>query len=205
MRLKVNGQGIIEFSGDLQVVADSQPDDLPHWSQNDPRWRDMVFAGNATFGQAGCYVVSIANLLARIAGYRDVPPLVAARLRAAGCFTSALLTNPERISRVYPDVRFVAMHRWHDRPAPVDVVVDSLASGPVILEVDFRPTTREFNQHFVLGLRYLPEFGDVLILDSWDGQECHLLDRYALVWYAQGRQSDLAHAICGMRVFRRAG
>jgi len=38
------------------------------YSQKDPRWRNIVFAGGKTLGAAGCYVTCVA-MIASLAGY----------------------------------------------------------------------------------------------------------------------------------------
>lgn len=124
------------------------------------------------------------------------------RLREAKCFTGNLLTNPERIPMPYPLLEYKGGYVWHTTPARMDVVWKALKEGPCIGEVDFRPTTAEFNQHFVVFESHDEETDDIWILDPWDGKRVRLLERYGLVWYAKGNEMKLEHAVCGLRMLR---
>jgi len=163
------------------------------YSQCDPRWRNLVYAGGTTFCKAGCYVVSVAMMLS-LAGYDDTPPNVAAKLRAANCFSGNLLTRPDRIPNAYPRTSYHGTYQWHDRAADMSRIRSSLKTGPVIIEVDFRPGLK-FNQHFVVAKRITTE-GDIIIADPQDGTRTKLMERYA-----QGHW-DLARAIHGLRLLR---
>lgn len=162
------------------------------YSQCDPRWRSLIYAGGTTFCKAGCYVVSVAMMLS-LAGYDDTPPVVAANLRNANCFSGNLLTRPQNISDVYPRVRYEGTYQWHDRPADMSRIRSSLETGPVIMEVDFRPGYK-FNQHFVVAEKLVD--GEIIIADPQDGVRTRLMERYA-----QGHW-DLARAIYGLRLLR---
>lgn len=163
------------------------------YSQCDPQWRNLIYAGGTTFCRAGCYVVSVAMILS-LAGYDDTPPVVAANLRKAGCFSGNLLTRPQNISDVYSRVRYEGTYQWHAGPANMSRIRSSLESGPVIIEVDFRPG-QELNQHFVVAERITPS-EDIIIADPQDGTRTKLMERYA-----QGHW-DLARAIYGLRLLR---
>jgi hypothetical protein len=170
------------------------------YSQNDPRWKHEVYAGGTTFGTAGCYVTCVA-MIASLTGSLDTPPIIADALFRANCFVGNLLIWPENIPQACPGLTYHGTEMWHDRPADLDAVWAELRLGPTILEVDFRPTTREFNQHFVIGLWHDEGTDDIAIIDPWDGARVGLLERYELVWYALGTD-DLKSAICGMRLLR---
>ena len=162
------------------------------YSQCDPRWRNLVYAGGTTFCKAGCYVVSVAMILS-LAGYDDTPPVVAANLRNANCFSGNLLTRPQNIPTAYPRMSYHGTYQWHDRAADMSRIRSSLEAGPIIIEVDFRPG-QEFNQHFVVAEEFSGE--DLIIADPQDGTRTKLMERYA-----QGHW-DLARAIYGLRLLR---
>jgi hypothetical protein len=175
---------------------------LTAYSQRDPRWANLEYAGGTTFAAAGCYVTSVAMICSG-AGYLDDPPEVARRLREAGCFDGNLLTRPDKIPDAYPLTVYEGAHNWHSTSANMDSVWGALAKGPTIIEVDFRPTTKTFDQHFVVGESWDEETGDVFILDPWDGQRVRLMERYELVWYSLlGFTPKLENAICGLRLLR---
>lgn len=176
---------------------------LTLYSQRDPRWRNLIYAGGLTFGQAGCYTVSVTKILS-LAGYTDDPPTVAAKLREAGCFSGALLGRPDRIPDAYPRMRYdgpvdVGQDgplRWHHGVADMARVAAELERGPCIIEVDFVPPTAKFNQHFVVAERFTEDGEDLVIADPWDGCRTQLLTRYAQDHW------DLSRALYGMRLLR---
>jgi hypothetical protein len=189
-----------------------EPEPLPEppkpvmvaYSQNDPRWKDKVYAGGWTFGRGGCYTIGVADI-ASLAGYTDEPPEVAAKLREVGAYVGAELLHPERIPQAYPRLRWDGAYDWHDLilgDEQMAIVQDELNVGPTIMEVDFVPTTRERNQHFVIAEMFTMhednETADLLITDTWNGAACRLLETYALGHW------DLKRAIYGLRLLRVA-
>jgi len=165
------------------------------YSQRDPAWRDLVYAGGLTFAAAGCYVTTVAMVLG-LAGYEDDPPVVAAKLREAGCFSGALLTRPDRIPTAYPLMRYDGTTQWHKVAAGLEKFEIELSKGPVIIEVDFVPPTAKFNQHFVVAERFTSDGKDLMIADPWDGTRTQLLQRYAQDHWS------LERALYGMRLLR---
>jgi len=165
------------------------------YSQRDPRWRNLIYAGGLTFAAAGCYVTAVAMILS-LAGYGDEPPIVAAKLREAGCFSGALLTRPDGIPAAYPTMRYDGAVLWHKVAADLEKFKAELSKGPVIIEVDFVPPTAKFNQHFVVAERLTSDGNDLVIADPWDGTRTKLLERYAKDSW------DLGRALYGMRLLR---
>jgi hypothetical protein len=196
-----------QTAAQLRGLLGQEPEpELTLYSQRDPRWRDEVYAGGMTFGQAGCYVTSVAMILS-LAGYTDTPPEVAAKLREAGCFSGALLGRPDRIPDAYPlmrydgpvDVSRDGPLRWHHGFADMERVALELEAGPVIMEADFIVATKKFNQHFVVAEAMTEDGDDIFIADPWDGSATRLLERYA-----QGTWS-LERTVYGLRLLRVAG
>lgn len=166
---------------------------LALYSQRDPRWRNEVYAGGLTFGQAGCYVTCVA-MIASLAGYDDEPPEVARKLREAGIFSGALLARPDKIPEIYPRLRYGGTLRWRKIPADMGRFAKELAKGPTIIEVDFKPPTSKFDQHFVIAERFTADGKDLIICDPWSGCRTKLLEQYAQHHW------DLARALYGMRL-----
>ena len=209
-RTATTSPAVVMGNADFVVVTSTQRADfkvttrvLTLYSQRDPRWRNLVYAGGLTFGQAGCYTVSVTKILS-LAGYTDDPPTVAAKLRDAGCFNGALLGRPDRIPDAYPLMRYdgpvdVSQDgplRWHNGVADMERVKTELEKGPCIIEVDFVPPTAKFNQHFVVAERFTEDGKDLVIADPWDGTRTKMLERYAQTHW------DLKRAIYGMRLLR---
>jgi hypothetical protein len=169
-----------------------EPEPLPEppkpvmmaYSQRDPRWKDTIYAGGLTFGQAGCLVTCVA-MIASLAGYEDTPPQVAEKLREANVFRGARLDYPARIPDAYPLLRWNGIHNWRNVPADISILADELSEGPVIIEVEFVPggAMPPDDQHFVVGEVLVgggDDEADLIITDSWDGSQTRLLERYAL-------------------------
>lgn len=173
------------------------PREIVFYSQREPAWRDVVYAGNLTFGQAGCYVTCVA-MIASLAGYDHTPPQVAQNLRAAGCFDGALLTYPEWIPTVYTRLRWDGALDWRKRPADLLQLRSELEAGPVIVEVEFRPggTTPPQDQHFVVAEMFTADGRDLVIADPWDGARTRLMQRYAMAGWG------LARSVYGARLLR---
>lgn len=187
----------------MEAVAAPPPSQITLYSQRDSRWRNEVYAGGMTFGKAGCYTVAVAMILS-LAGYTDTPPMVAANLRAAGCFSGALLGRPDRIPNAYPLMRYdgpidVSQDgplRWHDGRADMARIQQELAQGSIIMEADFIPPTAKFNQHFFVAEGFTPDGKDLIICDPYDGVRTKLLERYAKDSW------NLARAVYGLRLLR---
>ena len=177
--------------------------ELACYSQRNPRWRNLEYAGGVTFATAGCYVTSVAMVLS-LAGYTDEPPEVARKLREARCFTGANLSRPDRIPDAYPlmhydgpvDVSKDGELRWHDGSADMARVWAELRKGPVIAELDFIVSTPKFNQHFVVLEEWDEVKNDIKIADPWTGTRGYLLRRYGKAGWTFQR------AIYGLRILR---
>ena len=182
----------------LRDLLDPEPE-MQMYSQRDPRWRSVEYAGGVTFGSAGCYVTCVA-MIASLAGYTDSPPDVASELRQAHCFQSAYLNRPDRIPDAYPDLKWDGVIDWRRRPADLARLSQELEDGPVIIEVEFRPggVQPPIDQHFVIAEAFTSGGGDLMIADPWDGSATRLLERYALSSW------ELSRAIYGARLLRVA-
>ena len=178
-----------------EVIAELEAEEntITLYSQRDERWRETVYSGGMTFGQAGCFVTCVA-MIASAAGYPDTPPEVAKKLSAAGCFSGALLSYPDRIPNAYPKLKYGGTLDWRKRPADIIRLRQEIEHSPTIIEVEFAPGGAEppQDQHFVV-LESL-DGGDATILDPWDGARTRLMQRYALASW------DVARSIYGARL-----
>jgi len=174
-------------------LEQSLPGNLTLYSQRDPRWRNMVYAGNQTFGKAGCYTVCVAML----AG--EDPPTVAQKLQKAQCYNGAELNHPGRIPIAYPNLTWRGKLNWRAGPANLKILAERLNYGPTIIETEFRPggAAPPEDQHFVIAESFTPNKQDLCIIDPWDGTRTQLLARYALSHW------NLARAIYGARLLFR--
>jgi hypothetical protein len=194
-----------------------EPDwsDIGRYSQNDPSWRDLEYAGGTTFGSAGCFVVCVAMLAQ--ASEPDAlltPPEVARALRDAGAFNGNLLSNTQYIPSAFPNLTIDSLEtrgaiHYRDTAADMEYIAAELVNGPLIAEVAFdpkKPVTwvdldgkRHWNQHFVLIVSVDLEADTAMIADPWDGELKELTaSRYALPGWKASR------IITGLRLVRLA-
>ena len=186
-------------SGYLGEGPDPEPTEIVSYSQNDPRWCNLVYAGGTTFGKAGCLVCSIVM----IAGlsYADAsPPAVAERLRNVGAFVGNLLSKPARIPDAYPKLQWGGVLHYRAKPCDIEGLDKELEQyGATIAEVKWDPQglmPQEGNQHFVVVTELTPD-GDAVIVDPWDGQTKRLsTTHYRLLGW------NAARTIYGLRLVR---
>lgn len=152
------------------------------YSQNDPRWKNQVYAGDTTFASAGCYVACV-SMLATWGGSIDTPPQTAAKMREAKCFNGNMLSNPQNIPDAYPSLEWPDGAYWNRTGDKVPggtmmAIKDKITQqGPLILKVDYKPENYKFNMHFVLATSLINN-DDLEIIDPLDGKRVSLLSRY---------------------------
>lgn len=180
-----------------------EPDwsEIGRYSQNDPRWKDLAYAGRTTFGSAGCFVVCVAMLAQ--ASEPDAlltPPEVARALRDAGAFSGNLLSNPQRIPEAFPGLTWAGTVHYRTKAADMEYIAAELVNGPVVAEVAFYPQkSPQESQHFVLIVSVDLEADTAMIADPWDGELKQLTaSRYALPGWKASR------IITGLRLVRLA-
>lgn len=184
------------------ITPPSPPIEIKPYSQNDPRWKNEIYAGGSTFGQAGCFVVSVAMIVSL--NLPDETPVdVAANLRNAGCFTGNMLDNLSRVSYAYSFLKWGGFIHWRDKAANLGGIAEEIAMhGATILEVKFNPLLDgidnfpKTNQHFVVAIEVRGE--DVKIIDPWDGNYHDLKESR----YAKPKSWTAKRAIQGIRLVR---
>jgi hypothetical protein len=174
----------------LRVVA---------YSQNDPKWKSLVYAGATTFGAAGCLVVSVTMIASLAYAERIEPPEVAARLRSVGAFGGAMLAHPARIPQAYERLEWGGVIHWRNKPADISALKTELDRyGATICEVKWNPSgpsPEQANQHFIVVEGLVGN--DALIVDPWTGKRGLLSDtRYRLPGW------DVARTLYGIRLVR---
>lgn len=179
---------------------------LVAYSQNDPEWRSLVYAGGTTFGAAGCYVVALASQISTAYSERIEPPEVANRLRAAGCFSGNLLSKTANISAAFERLFWMGAQHYRDVPADMAYIARQLEThGSVIAEVAFNPRSSVYwvdaagahwNQHFVLIVGLTGD--DATAMDPWTGEIGPLTEsRY----FKADWPKRASRVITGVRVF----
>ena len=171
------------------------------YSQRDSRWANQIYAGDATFAQAGCLVTCVAMIASLAYADAPLPPDVAQALRDAGAFSGAFLSHPARIPVALERLEWGGVVHWRSRPADLDALASEIAAfGATICEVKWNPRgamPQSGNQHFIIveGL----DAADAQIVDPWDGRRKALSEsRYRLPGWS------VARTLYGMRMVRPA-
>jgi hypothetical protein len=184
------------------IDVEPHPAALVPYSQNDPRWRNQVYAHSLTFAQAGCLVCCVTMAVSVAYPETILPPEVAQNMKRAGCFVGDYLSRPSRIPDAYPRLAWDGAVHYRDKPADMEFIRSELARyGYVIAEVKFNPyggTIESGNQHFVV-ISELTADGDALIADPWDG-EFKLLSKSRY----HGTDWTTARTITGLRLVHLA-
>jgi hypothetical protein len=142
----------------------------PIYWQRDPRWGSHLCGfGPKTIAEWGC-LLCVYNALGEYWG------LTAGRepngenewYKARGAFVGNNLISMA-MSQAYPRV---ANHGWLPRGDAMHIMTQGyLARGiPVPARVDFRPTTPQWEQHWVMLVGYDAARNDYLMNDPWTGQ-----------------------------------
>jgi len=196
--LKARGVAEVVMAEFGEFETPVAPGTVPAYSQNDPRWKNLVYSGDATFGSSGCLVTCVAML----AGVE--PPETAQQLVAAGAFSGAYLSNPQRIPEALPQLQYAGVRHWRETEQLADLNLlrqEIIAYGATVCEVRWNPSAGgplPGNQHFVVVESIAVD--DATIVDPWDGERKSLRgSRYCLA------DETAAQALTGVRLIRRGG
>lgn len=168
---------------------------VPH-AQTDPRWKThLLGASYQTIGGWGCAMVCACMV------YTQHDPTITPDefntiLKDRGGFN---YLNGEahlawdRLPDIFPALSWRGRKDWTRRltASEIDDIFAKVAVRPLVMWVDFKPTTSRLDTHFVLATER--DGDDLVIIDPWDSERSKLLERYAL----QGQ--DLARAVWGYR------
>jgi hypothetical protein len=182
------------------AIAPPQNDVMVVWSQNDPRWKNLIYSHSMTFGATGCLVCCVAMIVSVAYAEAPEPPEVANHLKRVGAFVGDMLSRPARIPDAYERLSWGGVVHWRTVPADIEFLRRELNTyGQTIAEVKWNPagaSPADGNQHFVVVTELLPD-GDVMIADPWDGEVKKLSEsRYVLPGWTAAR------ALHGLRLVR---
>lgn len=153
---------------------------LVYRAQNDPQWgNDLLGFGKTTLLQEGCAVSSVAMLLSGY-GYSETPGSLNKKLKDNQGFSSSNIVW-QKISQLYPQVKFVNVIRCETANAPLGDINGYLDKGqPVIVGVDTSPV-EGFQSHYVL--LYARQGNDYVMLDPWP----YRVEQSLMARYGKGR------------------
>lgn len=149
------------------------------YSQNDPRWKNILLGFNTSpvysIGTAGCYVTAIANVC-DWAGNSKTPQQINDVCKQNGWFVDGGEINRDDIPALLcSNLGFTGRTNWTEE-VPMDFFND--ASDPnvtYIIKIDASPAAG-MQSHFVM-VWNKPNESDLTIHDSWDGIQ-KLLSHY---------------------------
>lgn len=148
------------------------------YSQRDPRWANVVLGQNTghtkTIGNYGCLLTSY-NIMAVYLGLtNDTPNQFNARMINAGAFTGPYI-KAGALSMAFPIMKYNGYKpRGEELNDTIKAYID--VGYPVPVEVDFKPETAQWDQHWVLVIGYNND--DFYIVDPWHGDKIWLSTRY---------------------------
>lgn len=142
-------------------------------SQVDPRWAgNKLGTSNTTIGGYGCLITSVSMMLKYFNFDTDPARLNKLLINNGGYYNGNLFTW-SKVSAFYPPVTFA--YRYNG--ALLDKIDEQLVKNrPVIIHVDFIPTTPYIDEHWVLVVGKVN--GSYIINDPKDGKQLKFEDRY---------------------------
>ena len=201
--------------------APPPPADVPAFKQSDPPWGGMLI-GTGTMAGYGCLVTSLASLL-WWAGYERNPGDLLTSLKEIGTFDGNYLSHPSKVEELVPGIKWWKEPRyptsnpretskinWTDFPADLDLLTDLLHNQPVPVKVDYKPITKDIEEHFVLALQYIPDpdgglEDDLLIMDPITGTKTSVLTYFNPTWFNDWMKREnvtkVARTLVGARVW----
>ena len=159
--------------------------DVEGISQRDWRWA-WYRLGNSrsSIYWYGCYLTCL-TMLARFKGATITVPQMNDLLRRNGGFSGDLVEPSGAVKTLSDLTSFkwkFERKDWEKVPASLDVIKELIDSKyPVIAKVDFNPSTKNIEGHFVLINGYIVRTGkivDLSAIDPWTGKEISLIATY---------------------------
>ena len=159
------------FKGD-QPMTDILLDIAP-LSQMDSRWRyEKLGTSSSTIGGYGCLITS-ASMMLKYFGFDTDPSRLNKLLIENGGYHDGNLFVWDSLAKIFPGVSFGTRYSY----AALDKVDAQLQAGkPVIIHVDFVPSTPAIDEHWVLVVG--KQGSDYIINDPRDGMQIKFEDRY---------------------------
>jgi len=158
--------------------------DIKPLAQGDARWGgDKLGTSNTTISGYGCLITCVTMMLNHL-GWAETPGTLNVKLRDNGGYHNGNLFVWGSLSALYPGVAFA--YRYSG--SATDKINASLAAGmPVIVHVDYNPSTPAIDEHWVLVVGR--QDGDYVINDPKDGKQLLFSSRY-------GVASKNIHTVC---------
>lgn len=199
-----------------------EPNIPPLVHQCNPEYAHQDIHADCTLSicEAGCLLCSVYSL-ALWSGYEGILQQFAYALELAGAFRDCELSQHAVVSKVHPNLlwdsgvwiagKYSSFADWHNGPADVQTLEFLLAMYPVVVKVDYIPTTPAFDRHYVLAYQYIPPHAtasiedDLLVMDPATGTLTSILTYFNPDWLHDGTMpagcTKVARTVYGMRVW----
>jgi lysozyme len=123
--------------------------DVPAFSQKDPQWsNDRLGTSNTTIGGFGCLVTATAMVLKYFCKDTD-PGKLNKDLIAVNGYENGNLMRYNSITTIYPDIA-IDWSKFITSPSNADIDECLEDDLPVIVQVDYTPSTPAIDQHWVV-------------------------------------------------------
>jgi len=135
------------------------------FSQKDPRWANIQLGtSTSTIGGYGC-LITCASMMLKYLGFDTDPARLNTWLKNNAGYASVNLFVWDSLERLYPRLKFTNRYVG----AQLDKIDETLLKGvPVIINVDYVPSTPYIEQHWVIVVG--KEGGSYIIIDPRNGQ-----------------------------------
>jgi len=181
-----------------RVMPTNELNNVIPYAQQDSRWRyERLGTVNQTLGGYGCAVVCACMVYTQV-NKLITPKIFNERLTSQGGYNIIYGSEAhlawDRLPQVYSAFRWLGRKSWKrllDDGELADVLA-MIEETPLILWVDFKPSTSKMDTHFVLAVDHSSD--DIEIIDPWEGVRSGLLERYG-----RDTGASLKRAIWGYR------
>jgi len=178
---------------------------------------------NQTICQVGCLAISLFSQAVLWGCPYDLRTFLKV-LYNAGAFSRAYLVDAQAAADAIDVLRWDPVmyggfpHNprkdWTVLPAPAEFLSDVLSRQPVIVQLDYDPSDRDIDSHFVLAYRYVPPTlpgdvdDDLLIMDPMGGVYRRASHYFNPDWLRDGSMPDgvtqVERIVTGARIWTRA-
>lgn len=125
---------------------------FPLWSQRDPKWAgDRLGSCQWTLGQKGCLVDAMAMGLTDALDEEIQPGFLNAELIRVGGYVNGCDLVFNRITKLYPIVKFIELKKFPKVPAPAKDIAGWVKRGDIVVAlIDMDVKDADVDQHWVL-------------------------------------------------------
>ena len=149
------------------------------YGQQDLKWRNKTLGTKGTIGNYGCLLTSLA-MLSSYYGFIENPDTLNEKIKELKNpvgYVNGNLYVWGSLSRIHPQLSFKKRVETPNllTEAQMNQIRNSIDCGhPVIIQIDFVPTTSALDEHWIMVYGY--DEDDFFVIDAWDGKEKRITD-----------------------------